>query len=101
MTDMRHHDQIREEIVLHVTAKRLGVSTRVLERELRAAGVPIMGERKARSVFVDDLVAFQAQREAEGRRGAQQRDLVKDHVQGKADADLDALLTECRRGGRR
>lgn len=100
MTETRHVE-IRAEIVLHVAAKRMGVSTCVLERRLLAAGVPVMGGGKARSVFVDDLVAFQARREADGRRAVTQRDLVKDHVKGKADARLDALLTECRRGGRR
>ena len=84
MTDPRL-DQIREEIVLHKAAKQMGVTTTILEREFLAAGFSIMGKGKSRKAFVDDLVAFQARREGESRT-AQQDELTKDYLQGKADA---------------
>ena len=91
--------KLRREMVFHQAAKLMGWRTDRLARELRTAGVPIMGEGKSRTVFVDDLVAFQARREDDGRRAVEQDDLAKDYVQGKADADLDKLLSECRKPG--
>ena len=92
--------KLRREIVLHKAAKRMGKTSTVLEREMRAAGFVVMGAGKSRTVFANDLVTLQSQREGEGRGAVQQDDLTKDYVQGRADAELDALLNDCRKLGR-
>lgn len=88
---------IRAEVRLYVLARQLGRSTRVLARELEAAGIPVMGTGKARTVFVEDVTRYQQQR-AEA-ASAEQSELRADWVRRAVSARRHPVAADRRRAG--
>lgn len=94
-------EAIRREVVLYRVARRLGKKTDVLVKELEKAGVLVMGRGKGRTVYVDEIVAYQAERERAAREKPEQDDLARDYVKAAGDDWLTKERQRAREEARR
>ena len=63
----------RRQVLLCSASHWLGTSSYLLEKEVRAAGYPILGYGRGRRCYVDDLLVVQFRMDQEARRKAEKR----------------------------